>query len=148
MKRYQIALVLSALILTTLACGVGGPVTRRNSDVRRAALAYELSTRGTVDEVLVAFGMTEVRDNLGFEDGNTVWLNRFAEGDYFRKRDPNQSYLFLHDLDYDDGAASIAVDRGDASGGVASHTLILQREEDTWVVVSDDALEPSSSPPD
>ena len=130
-----------------LACGVGGPVTRRNSDVRRAALAYELSTRGTVDEVLVAFGMTEVRDNLGFEDGNTVWLNRLAEADYFRKRDTNLTYLFLHDLDYDDGAASIAIDRGDAST-VTSHTLILQREGDTWAVVSDDSLEPSASPSD
>ena len=148
MKRYPIALLLLTLLLSTLACGVGGPVTRRNSDVRRAALAYELSTRGTVDEVLVAFGMTEVRDNLGFEDGNTVWLNRFAEGDYFRKRDTNQTYLFLHDLNYDDGAASIVVDRGDAEGGIASRTLVLRLERGTWAVVSDDTLEPSSSPSD
>ena len=148
MKRNPIALVLLALLLTTLACGVGGPVTRRNSDVRRAALAYELSARGTVDEVLVAFGMTEVRDNLGFEDGNTVWLNRLAESDYFRKRDTDQTYLFLHDLSFDDGAASIAIDRGDAEGGIVSRTLVLRREGDTWAVVSDDALEPSSSPSD
>ena len=148
MKRNSIALVLLALLVTTLACGVGGPVTRRNSEVRRAALAYELSTRGTVDEVLVAFGITEVRDNLGFEDGNTVWLNPLAESDYFRKRDPDQTYLFLHDLDYGDGAASIVIDRGDANGAVASHTLILRREGDTWAVVSDEALAPSSSPSD
>ena len=148
MKHNPIALILLTLLLTTLACGVGGPVTRRNSDVRRTALAYELSTRGTVDEVLVAFGMTEVRDNLGFEDGNTIWLNRFAEGDYFRKRDPTQTYLFLHDLNYDDGAASIVVDRGDAEGGIASRTFVLRREGGTWAVVSDDALEPSSSPSD
>jgi hypothetical protein len=148
MKRYPIALILLTLLLSTLACGVGGPVTRRNSDVRRTALAYELSTRGTVDEVLVAFGMNEVRDNLGFEDGNTVWLNRFAEADYFRKRDPTQSYLFLHDLSYDDGAASIVVDRGDAEGGIASRTFVLRLEGGTWAVVSDDTLEPSSSPSD
>jgi hypothetical protein len=147
MKRYPINLVLLTLLLTTLACGVGGPVTWRNNEIRRAALAYELSTRGTVDEVLVAFGLTEVRDNLGFEDGNTVWLNQFAERDYFRKRDPDKAYLFLYDLDYADGTASILIDRGDVSG-VESRLLTLRREGDTWEVVSDEPLESSSSPSD
>ena len=85
---------------------------------------------------MVAFGLTEVRDNLEFEDGNTVWLNQFAEGEYFRKRDVSKSYLYLYDLDYDDGAASILVDRGDADG-VTTRTLSLRREGDTWEVVSD-----------
>jgi hypothetical protein len=141
MKRNPIALVLLALLLATLACGVGGPATRRNNDVRRAALAYELAARGGVDEVLVAFGLTEVRDNLGFPDGNTVWLNQFAEREYFRSRDQSQSYLFLHDLTYEGEAASIVVDRGDANG-VQSRTLVLRREGGDWEVVSDELLEP------
>jgi len=144
MKRYSTLLVVLTLLLTTLACGTGGPVTWRNNEIRRAALAYELSTHGTVDEVMVAFGLTEVRDNLGFEDGNTVWLNQFAEGEYFRKREVSKTYLYLYDLDYDDGAASILVDRGDADG-VTTRVLSLRREGDTWEVVSDELVEPSAS---
>jgi hypothetical protein len=147
MKLYPIVPVLLILLLTTLACGVGGPVTRRNNEIRQAALAYELSTRGTAGEVMVAFGLTEVHDNLGFEDGNTVWLNPLAERDYFRKRDPDKAYLFLYDLNYADGSASILIDRGNASG-VESRLLTLRREGDIWEVVSDDAWEPSSSPSD
>ena len=139
MTRYPITLVLLTLVLATLACGVGGPSTRRNSDIRRAALAYELERRGTVDEVLVAFALTEVRDNLGFGDGNTVWLNPLARSEYFRKRDPSQSYLYLYDLNYGDGTASIVIDRGDA-GGIASRTLTLERAGDAWEVVSDEPL--------
>jgi len=145
MKRNSTILVVVILLLATLACGVGGPVTRRNNEIRRAALAYELSTRGGVDEVLVAFGLTEVRDNLGFEGGNTVWLNQFAEREYFRTRDPDQTYLFLHDLDYQAGAATILVERG-APDGAETHRLTLQREGETWAVVSDESLEAVPSP--
>ncbi len=140
MKRNRVVLVLFALLLSTLACGIGGPITRRNNDIRRAALAYELSARGPVDEVLVAFGLTEVRDNLGFEGGNTVWLNRFAQAEYFRRRDASRSYLFLHDLNYDDGTATILVDRGDANG-VQTRRLTLQREGNVWRVSSDEPVE-------
>ncbi len=137
MKRYPTLLVVVTLLLTALACGTGGPVTRRNNEIRRAALDYELSTRGPVDEVMVAFGLTEVRDNLGFEDGNTVWLNQFAEGEYFRKRDTGKTYLYMYDLNYDDGAASILIARGDTDG-VTTRVLSLRREGDAWVVVSDE----------
>jgi|GEM_PF-2234984 len=147
MKRDPIVLALLALLLSTLACGVGGPVTWRNNEIRRTALTHELTARGTVDEVLVAFGLTEARDNLGFEDGNTVWLNWVAEPDYFRTRDSSQTYLFLHDLDYVDGTASILIDRGDADG-VATRVLSLRREADAWEVISDEPLEPSPSPSD
>lgn len=144
MKHKPIILVVLILLLSTLACGIGGPVTRRNNEVRRAALAYELSTRGPVDEVLVAFGLTEVRDNLGFEGGNTIWLNRFAEAEYFRQRDTSRSYLFLHDLNYDGDAASILIDRGDASGA-QYRKFTLRREGGDWEVVSDEAVEASPS---
>lgn len=138
----RVTLVLLSLVISTLACGIGGPITRRNNEIRRAALAYELATRGPVDEVLVGFGLTEVRDNLGFEGGNTVWLNRFAEAEYFRQRDSSQSYLFLHDLAYEKDTASILMDRGD-SGGVQYRKLTLRGESDGWRVVSDEPVEPS-----
>ncbi len=137
MKRYFALLTLLVIPLSTLACGIGGPISGRNNDIRRAALAYELATRGPVDEVLVAFDFTEVRDNLGFKGGNTVWLNWAAEGEYFRQRDTTKSYLFLHDLNRDDGNASILADRGD-SGGVQHFKLSLREEGDAWAVVSDE----------
>lgn len=145
MKRDPGILALVALLLVTLACGTGGPGTRRNNQVRRAALAYELSTRGPVDEVLVAFGLTEARDNLGFDGGNTVWLNQFAQAQYLRKRDANQSYLFLHDLNYDDGSAFILIDRVDTNG-IQYRALTLRREDNVWRVASDEPFEPSPSP--
>jgi hypothetical protein len=137
MIRTRIALVLLSLLTSTVACGTGGPVARRSNEIRRAALNYELSSRGTVDEVLIAFGLTEVRANLGFEGGKTVWLNRFAEAEYFRRRPDNQTYIFLHGLSYEDGTASILIDRGDAAG-VQSFSLTLRRDGGTWQVVSDE----------
>jgi len=145
MKRYSTVLVVVTLLLTTLACGTGGPVTRRNNDIRRAALAYELSTRGAADELMVAFGLTEVRDNLGFEDGNTVWLNRFAEGEYFRKRDTSQTYLYMYDLNYEDGAASLSIDRGE-NDAVTTRVLSLRQAGETWEVVSDEPSDPAPAP--
>ena len=142
MKRYLILIPALMAVFSTLACGIGGPNSARNDDIRRAALAYELATRGPVDEVLVAFDFTEVRGNLGFKGGNTVWLNWAAEGEYFRQRDTTKSYLFLHDLNRDDGGASILADRGN-SGGVQHRKLSLREEGGVWAVVSD---EPSADP--
>jgi hypothetical protein len=144
-KRYFLILALLLIPFSTLACGIGGPISGRNNDIRRAALAYELATRGPVDEVLVAFDFTEVRDNLGFKGGNTVWLNWAAEGEYFRQRDATKSYLFLHDLNRDDGNASILADRGD-SGGVQHRKLSLREEGGIWAVVSDESAADPASP--
>jgi hypothetical protein len=145
-KRYLILIPALVLILSTLACGIGGLISARNNDIRRAVLAYELATRGPVDEVLVAFDSTDVRDNLGFKGGNTVWLNWTAEGEYFRQRDATKSYLFLHDLNHDGDNASILIDRGD-SGGVQHYKLSLREEGGVWTVVSDESsAAPSASP--
>jgi hypothetical protein len=147
MRRNSILLVFLSLLLSTLACGIGGPVAWRNNEIRKAALTYELSARGPVDEVLVAYGLTEVRANLGFEAGNTVWLNPFAAGEYFRTRDADRTYLFLHDLEYTDGTASLIVDRG-GPNGVQSYQLSLRQEDGDWKIVSDEPLEPPLSPTD
>ena len=129
MKTKPLVAVLSLLLLSGIGCGVGGPVTHRNNDIRRAALDYEMATRGGADEVLVAFGYLEVRDNLGFQGGNTVWLNPVAQAEYFRDRDEGRSYIFLRGLAGDNGVASITVDRADAEG-VESWQLSLRRDQD------------------
>jgi hypothetical protein len=124
------------LLLGGVACGVGGTVAHRHNDIRRAALAYEVAARGGADELLVAFSFMEVRDNLGFEGGNTVWLNPVARGEYSRHRNVDKSYILLHLASEDGSSVSIVVDRGDASG-VQSRRLTLERKEGTWVVVSE-----------
>jgi hypothetical protein len=137
-------LALSLLFLGGLACGVGGTAAHRRNDIRRAALTYEVAARGAADELLVTFSFTEVRDNLGFEGGNTVWLNPVARGEYSRHRDGTKSYIFLHLPSEDGGAVSIVVDRGDASS-VQSRQLTLERKEGTWVVVSEQPATPRTS---
>ena len=134
--RPAVYLVLGALLVSTLSCAVTGPASRQDNAVRRAALAYELARRGPVDEVLVAFGLLDVRDNLGFQGGNTVWLNPVAQGEYFRQRDASRSYLFLHDLTYQDNMASIEIDRG-GPGGVQTRRLVLSTGANGWQVLAD-----------
>jgi len=119
-----------------VACGVGGTAAHRQSDIRRAALAYEVTARGAADELLVAFSFLEMRDNLGFEGGNTVWLNPVARGEYSRHRDGDKSYIFLHPPSENGRSVSIVVDRGDVNG-VQSRQLTLERKEGAWVVVSE-----------
>ena len=131
-----ILLVVLLLLVGGVACGVGGTVAHRHNDIRRVALAYDVAARGAADELLVAFSFVQVRDNLGFEGGNTVWLNPVARGEYSRHRDVGKSYIFLHPPSEDEGIVFIVVDRGDASG-VQSRQLTLERKEGTWVVVSE-----------
>jgi hypothetical protein len=131
-----ILLVVLLLLVGGVACGVGGTVAHRHNDIRRVALAHEVAARGAANELLVAFSFVQVRDNLGFEGGNTVWLNPVARGEYSRHRDVDKSYIFLHPPSEDEGIVSIVVDRGDASG-VQSRQLTLERKEGTWVVVSE-----------
>ncbi len=131
-----ILLVVLLLHMGGVACGVGGTVAHRHNDIRRVALAHEVAARGAADELLVAFSFVQVRDNLGFEGGNTVWLNPVARGEYSRHRDVDKSYIFLHPPSEDEGIVSIVVDRGDASG-VQSRQLTLERKEGAWVVVSE-----------
>jgi hypothetical protein len=131
-----ILLVVLLLLVGGVACGVGGTVAHRHNDIRRVALAHEVAARGAANELLVAFSFVQVRDNLGFEGGNTVWLNPVARGEYSRHRDVDKSYIFLHPPSEDEGIVSIVVDRGDASG-VQSRQLTLERKEGAWVVVSE-----------
>jgi hypothetical protein len=136
--RHAVYLVLGGLLVSTLACAVAGPASGQDNAVRRAALAHELAQRGPVDEVLVAFGLLDVRDNLGFKGGNTVWLNPVAQGEYFRQRDAGRTYLFLYNLSYENDRAYIDSDRGGPSG-VQTHRLTLRAgNTGDWQVIGDD----------
>ena len=129
------------ILVSSAACvsgGLGDAENRRNNALRRAALAYELHTRGDADEVLVDFDHLEWRDNLGF-DGRTVWLNPFAREEYLTLRDPQRSYIYLHFPQQEDGDFTIEVERGGPSGSLR-HRLRLRLQGTDWVVVQDEAI--------
>ncbi|MCS7261073.1 MAG: hypothetical protein NZ765_09865 [Anaerolineae bacterium] len=118
--------------------GLGDAENQRNNALRRAALAYELRTRGEADEVLVDFGHLEWRDNLGFA-GRTVWLSPFAREEYLALRDPQRSYIYLHSPQQENGDFTIEVERG-GPAGIRRHRLRLRIQDASWVVVRDEAL--------
>jgi hypothetical protein len=134
--RYCVLLLL-ALISASCSFGFNPALIRRNNEVRRAALAYELQVRGPADEVLVDFGYLEWRDNLGFTNGNTVWLNPAARDEYFALRDAHRSYIYLREPQELDGAVSIVVERG-GPAGVQSHQLTLRQTGGAWQVAHDE----------
>jgi len=148
-------LALLILVASSLACGTGGLTTplnsagtsRRNNDIRRAVVAHELAQRGPADELLVAFGFLEVRANLNFTVGNTVWLQPVAEAEYFEQRvhrNPDRSYIFLHRPEVEGDTATVIVDRGSPATG-QSYRLTLQRRGAGWSVMEDVPLEQASS---
>lgn len=112
----------------------------RNNAIRREVVAYELAQRGPADELLVAFGVFEVRANLGFPFGNTVWLQPVAEGEYMSQRDPALAYIFLHRPEVDGETATVVVDRG-AVGSTESSRLVLRGEGTTWSIAEDQPLD-------
>lgn len=134
--------LLIALVLGgSAACvsgGLGDAENRRNNALRRAALAYELRTRGDADEVLVDFGHLEWRDNLGF-NGRAVWLSPFAREEYLALRDPRRSYIYLHLPQRIEGDFVIEVERGSPSG-TSRYRLRLRFQGEIWVVVEDKAI--------
>jgi hypothetical protein len=134
-------LVMALLALTTVACGavgLGGATNQRDNAVRRAALAYELQTRGPADEVLVDFGFLEWRDNLGFPDGRTVWLNPVAQSEFFAERDPRRSYIYLRAPVARGEDVLIQVERGGPDPGQA-RLLTLRLSGAAWQIVGDEA---------
>ncbi|PWH20719.1 MAG: hypothetical protein DDG58_01345 [Ardenticatenia bacterium] len=141
LRPVWIGLLIVLVFGSSAAClsgGLGDAENRRNNALRRAALAYELRTRGAADEVLVDFGHLEWRDNLGFE-GRTVWLNPFAREEYLTLRDPHRSYIYLHLPRQEDGDFTIEVERGGPSGSLR-HRLRLRLQGASWVVVQDEAI--------
>jgi hypothetical protein len=134
-------LLLTLLVLASTACdaNLGGATNQRYNAVRRAAVAYELRTRGPADELLVDFGFLEWRDNLGFTSGRTVWLNPIAPDEFFSQRDPGRSYIYLRTPTEHGDDVLIEVERSGAQG-VHTRQLTLRQSGGVWQVVADEAL--------
>jgi hypothetical protein len=78
-----------------------------------------------------------------------VWLvsnvleRPYREGEYFRLRDPERSYLFVQEVRYDSehSQAAVRVELYGGSGEPASKDLTLHRTGATWEVASEAVVE-------
>jgi hypothetical protein len=118
----------------------GGETNQRNNAVRRAALNYEIDTRGPADELLVDFGLLEWRDDLGFAAGRTVWLSPVARDEFLVERNPECTYIYLHAPIEAGETATIEVTRGGPTA-TTSHRLTLYASAGAWQVVGDEPLQ-------
>ena len=104
-----------ALLLPLSACA--GWSTSENDAVRRAVIQHKLDEPGiVVDDLVIRLSPREFRGELG-DSSRLVWLvsnafdRQYREGEYFRLRDPERSYLFIQDVRYDNSrnAATVRV---------------------------------------
>lgn len=144
-KRGRIfaALLAAALVAVTFGACIspGGDAARLKNAVRRAVVAYELQTRGPVDELMVYYSLTnDARDDLGFEYGNTVWLrDAYHAKDYIENRDYSLSYVIIQEIGFaSDREAAVTVIRGDSGGYVTRQLTLEAREDGAWAVVADE----------
>jgi hypothetical protein len=117
--------------------------------VRRAVISHELDEQGiTVDDVIVRLSPGEFRADFG-HGSRMVWLvsnaleRPYREGEYFRLRDPERSYLFIQEVHYDDqrGQAVVRALLYNGSGEPATKDLTLRKKDTTWEVASESVVE-------
>jgi hypothetical protein len=113
--------------------------------VRRAVTAYELDEAGTrVDDLIIRLSPREFRADLG-HDGRMVWLvsnaieRKYREGEYFRLRDSERSYLFVHEIQHDGSGSGAKVRVVLYLVGDQPHTkdLTLHKRGEDWQVISE-----------
>lgn len=140
-------LAVSVLLVMLSACSWWG---ESDSDaVRRAVIAHELDERGVqVDELIIRLSPGDFRADFG-HGSRIVWLvspgyqRVYREGEYFRVRDPERSYLFVQDITYDHSytQASVRVVLYPASGDRATKEIALHKRGGSWEVSSERVLQ-------
>ncbi len=140
---------LAALVGVLAVCGCSSWWNFENDTVRRAVISHELDEQGVaVDDLVVRLSPSEFRAD--FDRGSRmVWLvsnaleRPYREGEYFRQRDPQRSYLFIQDVHYDSkhSQAMVRVELYDGSGEPATKDLTLYRKDTTWEVASEATVE-------
>jgi hypothetical protein len=155
MKRLtlRVALLVVTLVLAVVlpACSAWG---ESDSDaVRRAVIAHELDEPGVqVDDLIIRLSPREFRADFG-RGPRIVWLvssayeRPYREGEYFRLRDPELSYLFVQDVTFDPPRtwATVGVHFYAGSGKPTSKEVSLHKENEHWRVTSERALEEEKS---
>ncbi len=139
--------ITAALLLGLVACASWWD---SESDlVRSAVVAHELDESGLyVDDLIIRLSPGAVRADFG-HGSRMVWLvssgweRRYREGEYFRLRDPERSYLFLHEIRYDDSRtrAEVTAVLYTASSGAVTKELSLSKTAAGWKVSSERPVE-------
>ncbi len=137
-------LVIAATIMSGLV-GCASWWKSENELIRRAVIEHELDQSGLhVDDVIVRLSPGEFRADFG-HGSRMVWLvsnplqRRYREGEYFRLRDPERSYLFLQEIRYEESRARAKVTTvlDAASTGAVTKEVSLSRTATGWEVTSE-----------
>jgi hypothetical protein len=130
-----------ALLLPLSACASWS--ASESDAVRQAVIEYELDERGVVvDDLVVRLSPRELRSDLG-HPSRMVWLvsnsfdRQYREGEYFKLRDPERSYLLIQDVRYDSSrnAATVRVVLYLVGDQPLTHDITLRRAGLDWEVV-------------
>jgi hypothetical protein len=141
LPRSVLAVTVIALLLPLSACA--GWSASENDAVREAVVGYELGEPGVVvDDLVVRLSPREFRSDLG-HSSRMVWLvsnsfdRAYREGEYFRLRDPERSYLFIQDVRYDSSrnAATVRVVLYLVGDQPQTEDITLRRKALDWQVV-------------
>jgi hypothetical protein len=139
-------LLLLALVLPAIACGLFNPLYYRNNEVRLAVYDYEREQRGPVDELVLAFNRNEPR--VRFEGqhengGRTVWLQDLAAREFFDLRQPDNSFLYIQKIDYFDDyrQAVVTVYRGDGLSYEGRELTLISNDKGEWTITGEVLLD-------
>lgn len=142
MKRLYPFLMLAALMLPALACGLSSPRAELNNQVRLAVFEYARQEYGPVDDLVIHFDRNDPR--IKFEQqhqdhGRTVWLYRAGAREYFSVRPPEATYLYIQDIDYNDErtTATTSIYLGNGTAYQGRQLTLVKEKEDRWVVQED-----------
>lgn len=145
-KVVCIALAVGLLLVLSACSSWWKPESDR---VRSAVVAYELAKAGSpIDDVVVRLSPGEFRADLG-HGSRMVWLvsnaleRRYREAEYFKFRDPDRSYLFVHEVRYD-GAGTRALVKTvlyQVSQPAVSKELELVKTSSGWQISSETILD-------
>ena len=145
-RPWRPVLLLLALALPAIACGLFNPLYYRNNEVRLAVYAYERAQRGPVDELVLAFSRDEPRVKFEGQNeygGRTVWLQELAAREFFALRRPDNSFLYIDRIDYlnDFRQAVVTVYRGDGSSYEGRELTLTTNDEGQWSVTDEVLLD-------
>jgi len=138
----RLAWLIAAILLLLAVPGCAGWWDSESDKVRVAVISYELENApAPIDDLVIRLSPGEFRADYG-GGSRMVWLvsnsleRRYREGEYFKVRDPQRSYLFVQDIRYD-GPRTRALVRTvlyDASHPPVTKELELAKMGDGWQV--------------
>jgi hypothetical protein len=146
-SRFRLVGILLFLVLPALACGIINPRYQLNNEVRLAVYEYEREARGPVDDLVIDFERDEPRikfEGQSENGGRTVWLYRLGAKEFFAQRPPEDTYLYIQKIEYNNDRSSAAVNvfRGDGRGYEGRLLALIRDEGHHWSVINEVELEP------